>query len=159
MIPFRPIELEDKETVQRYTLTSKRRNCDLSFSNLYSWRFLYQTEIAEMDGFLLFRFYADNELAYMMPVGEGDVHRIVDVLIEDARSKGVPFRLLGVCSYMRAELEAAFPGVLRLQPIVIILIMYIFVLIWQRFVEKSTSLNGIISIGLKQLILIMNIRS
>ena len=35
----------------------------------------------------------------MMPVGEGDVHRIVDVLIEDARSKGVP-RLLGVCSYM-----------------------------------------------------------
>ena len=39
MIPFRPIELEDKETVQRYTLTSKRRNCDLSFSNLYSWRF------------------------------------------------------------------------------------------------------------------------
>ena len=25
MIPFRPIELEDKETVQRYTLTSKRR--------------------------------------------------------------------------------------------------------------------------------------
>lgn len=46
----------------------------------------------------------------MMPVGEGDVHRIVDVLIEDARSKGVPFRLLGVCSYMRAELEAAFPG-------------------------------------------------
>lgn len=31
MIPFKPIELEDKATVQRYTLKSKRRNCDLSF--------------------------------------------------------------------------------------------------------------------------------
>ena len=152
MIPFRPIELEDKETVQRYTLTSKRRNCDLSFSNLYSWRFLYQTEIAEMDGFLLFRFYADNELAYMMPVGEGDVHRM--------RAAKV---FLSVCWVYVAicvqNWKLLFRGVLRLQPIVIILIMYIFVLIWQRFVEKSTSLNGIISIGLKQLILIMNIRS
>ena len=136
MIPFRPIELEDKETVQRYTLTSKRRNCDLSFSNLYSWRFLYQTEIAEMDGFLLFRFYADNELAYMMPVGEGDVHRIVDVLIEDARSKvflSVCWVYVAICVQ---NWKLLFRGVLRLQPIVIILIMYIFVLIWQRFVEK-----------------------
>ena len=136
MISFRPIELEDKETVQRYTLTSKRRNCDLSFSNLYSWRFLYQTEIAEMDGFLLFRFYADNELAYMMPVGEGDVHRIVDVLIEDARSKvflSVCWVYVAICVQ---NWKLLFRGVLRLQPIVIILIMYIFVLIWQRFVEK-----------------------
>ena len=56
MIAFKPIDLSDKETVQKYTLCSPRRNCDLSFVNLYSWRFLYQTEIAEMDSFLLFRF-------------------------------------------------------------------------------------------------------
>lgn len=112
-----------------------------------------------MDGFLLFRFYADNELAYMMPVGEGDVHRIVDVLIEDARSKGVPFRLLGVCSYMRAELEAAFPGRFTFTAD-----RDYFDYVYLRsdlatLRGKSTSLNGIISIGLKQLILIMNIRS
>ena len=46
MIAFKPIDLSDKETVQKYTLCSPRRNCDLSFVNLYSWRFLYQTEIA-----------------------------------------------------------------------------------------------------------------
>ena len=45
MIAFRPIELEDKERVQRYTLTSLRRNCDLSFVNLYGWRFLYRTQM------------------------------------------------------------------------------------------------------------------
>ena len=49
MIAFKPIDLSDKETVQKYTLCSPRRNCDLSFVNLYSWRFLYQTEIAETD--------------------------------------------------------------------------------------------------------------
>ena len=57
MIAFKPgIDLSDKETVQKYTLCSPRRNCDLSFVNLYSWRFLYQTEIAETDGFYCFVF-------------------------------------------------------------------------------------------------------
>ena len=77
MIAFRPIELEDKERVQRYTLTSLRRNCDLSFVNLYGWRFLYRTQIAEMNGFLLFRFYLDDEPVYMMPVGEGDILPVI----------------------------------------------------------------------------------
>ena len=110
MIPFKPIELTDKPTVQKYTLHSKRRNCDLSFSNLYSWRFMYHTEIAEQYGFLMFRFYAGEERAYMMPVGDGDIHEAIEALIEDAKALGVPFLLLGVCVNMRAELEAAFPG-------------------------------------------------
>ena len=33
MIAFKPIDLSDKETVQKYTLCSPRRNCDLSFVN------------------------------------------------------------------------------------------------------------------------------
>ena len=41
MLSFRRLDIEDKQTVQKYTLRSKRRNCDLTFANLYSWRFLY----------------------------------------------------------------------------------------------------------------------
>ena len=63
-----------------------------------------------MNGFLLFRFYVDGQLAYMMPVGEGsDIRPVIEVLMEDAKSQGAPFRLLGVCVNMRAELENAFP--------------------------------------------------
>lgn len=109
MITFKPIELEDRETVQRYTLRSQRRNCDLSFANLYGWRFLYRTELAELDGFLLFRFYVDGELAYMMPVGEGNFSSAVEALMEDAQTEGAAFRMLGVCVDMREQLEEAFP--------------------------------------------------
>lgn len=38
MISFRDIELKDKELITSYTQNSPRRNCDLSFSNLCSWR-------------------------------------------------------------------------------------------------------------------------
>ena len=80
MIPFKPIELEDKATVQRYTLKSKRRNCDLSFSNLCSWRFLYDTKFAVVDNFLVFKFWAGEQLAYMMPIGTGDLKAILIML-------------------------------------------------------------------------------
>ena len=71
MIEFKDITLADKELIQSFTLNSQRRNCDLSFANLCSWTFLYQTKYAVLDGYLLLRFYAGEELAYMMPVGTG----------------------------------------------------------------------------------------
>lgn len=114
MITFRPIELEDRERVQSYTLKGTRRNCDLSFSNLYSWSFLYQTQIAEKDGFLLFRFYLDNELAYMMPVGEGDLKAIIHELMEDAASLGHPFKMWGICAQMKPVFEESFPDTFQL---------------------------------------------
>ena len=110
---FRRLDIEDKQTVQRYTLKSKRRNCDLTFANLYSWRFLYLTEIAESGGFLSFRFYVDGELSYMLPVGEGDISPVIEELMADARVKGVPFVMYGVCKESCDELESLFPGIFK----------------------------------------------
>lgn len=110
MIPFKDITLEDRELIQSFTLNSQRRNCDLSFANLWSWLFLYQTKFAVMDGFLLLRFYAGEELAYMMPVGTGDVKPVIEALIEDAVQQGAKFLMLGVCVGMKADLEIAMPG-------------------------------------------------
>ena len=110
MIPFKDIELQDKELITSFTLNSPRRNCDLSFSNLCSWRFLYNTKFAIMDGFLLLKFWADGELVYMMPIGNGDLNKVLDALIEDANREGEPFCLLGICSGMCSELETFMPG-------------------------------------------------
>lgn len=109
MITFKDTTIQDKDTITSYTLNSCRRNCDLSFSNLCSWRFLYDTQFAIVDGFLVFKFWVDGELAYMMPVGEGNLKKVVNDLIEDAREAGSPFCMLGVCSCMREDLEAILP--------------------------------------------------
>ena len=110
MIPFKDIELQDNELITSFTLNSPRRNCDLSFSNLCSWRFLYNTKFAIMDGFLLLKFWADGELVYMMPIGNGDLNKVLDALIEDANREGAPFCLLGICAGMCSELETFMPG-------------------------------------------------
>lgn len=101
MISFKDIELKDKELITSYTQQSPRRNCDLSFSNLCSWRFLYDTQFAVQDGFLILKFWAGEKLVYMMPVGSGDLKKVLEDMIEDANLEGERFCMLGVCAGMR----------------------------------------------------------
>ena len=63
MISFKDVTLADKDTITSFTMKSERRNCDLSFSNLCSWRFLYDTKFAVIDNFLVFKFWAGEQLA------------------------------------------------------------------------------------------------
>jgi len=105
MIKFKDITLEDKEVITSITINSERKNCDLSFSNLCSWRFMYDTKFAIVDGFLLFKFHMNNQLAYMMPVGEGDLKKILEAIIDDAASEGKSFLMYGVCNNMKEEIE------------------------------------------------------
>lgn len=108
-IPFKELSISDKSTVLRYTANSKRRNCDLSFSNLCSWRFNYHTQLAIWKDCLLFRFWVDDKtLAYMMPLGEGDLRSVLKDMVEDSEKEGQPFRMLGVCSDMRGKLEELY---------------------------------------------------
>lgn len=110
MIAFKDIEISDKDTITKFTMKSNRRNCDLSFSNLCSWRFLYDTQFAIVDGFLVFKFWVEGELAYMMPVGEGDLKKVIKDLIQDANEEQQPFRMLGVCRGMQADFEEILPN-------------------------------------------------
>jgi len=105
MIPFKNISVADRQTIIQYTAKSNRRNCDLSFSNLCSWSFYYHTQYAIWKDFLIFKFWVENDLAYMMPVGNGDLKTTLKDMIEDAKEEGHPFCMLGVCSDMRSDLE------------------------------------------------------
>lgn len=116
MIAFRQLALEDKQTVQKYTMHSNRRNCDLTFANLYSWRFLYSTEIAEADGFLLIRFITEGKPAYMLPVGEGDRRQILTDIMNHARQNGEQFRMFGVCADTVPVIEELFPDTFTFTP-------------------------------------------
>ncbi len=108
-ITFKEVTLEDKELIQSFTLNSNRRNCDLSFSNICSWRFLYHTRFAVIDNFLVFKFYADGEPAYMTPIGSGNYPSVINRLIADAEAHNEPFCMLGVCSDICKEIETLMP--------------------------------------------------
>lgn len=131
MIRFRPVKASDRELIQRFTLAGERQNCDLSIANIISWRFLYDTELAIVEGYLCFRFFAGHHLAYMMPVApprqrpdgswgtrpedECPAH-VLKALRDDSIAMGHPFLMLGVCRYVIDIVEKNFPDVFRISP-------------------------------------------
>lgn len=109
-INFQPLSFQFKDVIQSSVYDTECRNCDLNFMNLMSWRFLYDTEVAVHDGWLLFRFKASGHNAYLAPVGRGDWHAILSALLHDAEAQGEPFLMLGVCENSLTYLDAAMPG-------------------------------------------------
>ena len=108
-IPFRPLALGDSEAVMRQVWQADCRNCDYNFMNLMSWRFLFGTELAFHENWLLIRFRSGARLAYLPPVGSGDWADILPVMRDDAHSLGEQFRLMGVCPHSLERLEHTMP--------------------------------------------------
>ncbi len=98
MIEFRPVRLEDRATIERFTMSSDITNCDLSFANMFCWQEVYHSAWAIVDGFLVIRFHIDggDRLGYMQPVGEGDCARIIPALREEAHAHGQRLRIIGL---------------------------------------------------------------
>lgn len=109
-ISFHPLSLADRLLIQEKVHPTESRNCDLNFMNLFSWRFLYDTEVAFHADWLLFRFKANGHTAYMAPVGNGNWNNILAELLDDATVGGHPFLMLGVCENTLTHLEQAMPG-------------------------------------------------
>ncbi len=110
IIPFRPITAADAPLLRSYTMESKCMNCDMNVANLCSWQFLYHTEFAVVEGFLVLRFVADGHVTYMKPIGKGDLRHVLELLMADARSLGDTLRMACVCPCAQGVMEESMPG-------------------------------------------------
>lgn len=107
-IPFRPLSTDALSEIRSYTLTAPFRNCDFAVPNLYCWQFLYDTEYACVAQFLLLRFHfgVHRRLAYMAPVGTGDLNAVLALMADDAAAQGEELCLCGVSDEQKVRLEA-----------------------------------------------------
>jgi len=112
MPSFKPIQIEDKEAITRYTYPSNRLNCDFAFANMCIWRFLYKSEYAIHDQFLFIRFYIEEKnrrrLAYMFPVGDGDLQQAIRYIEKDAETLHHPLLILGITPTEKSRLNALY---------------------------------------------------
>lgn len=114
MIAFKPVSLADRARIERYTLPWAADNCDMAFANMFCWHFIYGSEWAEAEGFLLIRFRIDgsDRTGYMQPVGAGDFSHLIPALRADAEARGERLTLCGLtdegCDWLRARYPDEF---------------------------------------------------
>ena len=110
MIDFQPLALEQKERYEKYLHAGGERGCEYSFVNLYLWGRQKATVLG--DNLVLFSQF-NRKSVYLFPVGTGDKKPALDAIIEDAKKRGIPCRLVGLIQDDCALLESLYPGQLR----------------------------------------------
>ena len=110
MIDFKPITLEQKTLFEGYLRASGERGCEYSYVNLYLWG---RQQAALCQEHLVFFSQFNRKSVYLFPVGTGEIKPVLDVLIADAKERGIPCRLVGLTHDDCATLEKLYPGKLR----------------------------------------------
>ena len=73
MINFKPIQLEDKDVIEKYLLKEQNMGCEMCFSSLYIWRKAFDMRYAIIDDCLvLWSKDGQNPAGLRFPVGNGN---------------------------------------------------------------------------------------
>ena len=111
MLDFKPVTIDDKEIIQSFFNQSPFRNCDFSFSNIFSWKHYYNTTFAVENNCLYFRFQLEGELpGYLFPLGEESLSIKIERLQQDAQMRGDVFQLHAITQKMFDLIEKNLPG-------------------------------------------------
>jgi len=110
MIDFQPITLENKATYEPYLSDGNERGCGYTFANLFLWG--RQNGAVLHDHLVLFSHFQCRSV-YPFPVGNGDKKPVLDAIIEDAKKRKIPCRLIGLREEDKQLLEALYPNRFR----------------------------------------------
>ncbi len=116
MLKFNPIELSDKQLVNKYTRRNGSRICDLAFANLFVWQNRYKTSLCEYRDFLFIRELIHSMICYMLPLGDGDLASAIRLIEADAKSVGQPYKIHLMSRGMAERLSSAAPGKFEITP-------------------------------------------
>ncbi len=109
MLDLKPIELKDKEWIDRLVAEEDSPSADFNFGNMYMWDASFQQEVGAVGGRLVVcPRYAEPFFAW--PVGGGELAPVLAEMAAHAKAEGSPFVLRGVTADKLPLLHALYPG-------------------------------------------------
>lgn len=110
MIDFQRLDLSVKPKYDSYLMNCRERGCEYSFVNLFLWG---RQKAAFVDAHLVFLSQFDRRNVYPFPIGSGGLKPVLDKLIQDARTRGIPCCLTSLTKEDCETVEALYPGAFR----------------------------------------------
>lgn len=113
MISFSRLQLAQKAQYEDILFACGSRSCEYCFDNLYLWG---RQEAAFFPGGIAFFSHFYGKSVYPYPIGTGDRRAVLEAILEDARSRGIPCRITSMTQAETQELESWFPGKFLFRP-------------------------------------------
>lgn len=106
MIPFERLSFEHKREIDAMLAHASHRGCAFTFANLYIWGRQYAARVGE--DLLLYSHFGGRTM-YPYPVCPGDPRPAIELLMADARERGIPLRLSGLNTQDVEDLQKWYP--------------------------------------------------
>ena len=113
MISFSRLQLSQKAQYDDILFACPPRSCEYSFDNLYLWG---RQEAAFFSGGIAFFSHFYGKSVYPYPIGTGNRRAVLEAVLEDAKSRGIPCRITSMTQAETEELESWFPGRFLFRP-------------------------------------------
>lgn len=110
MINFQRLELSQKAEYDRYLKNCGLRGCEYAFTNLYMWG---RQQAAFLGEYLVLFSQYNRRSVYPFPVGQGELRPVLDAVIADAATRGIPCCFSSMTKEDCATLESLYPGQFR----------------------------------------------
>ena len=106
MIDFQKLDLSQREQYNKILFSCPPRGCEYSFANQSLWGL---QKVAFLHGCVAFFSHFYGRSVYPYPIGSGDRRAVIEDILQDAKERGLPCRIVGMTEDDRAELEEWFP--------------------------------------------------
>lgn len=113
MISFSRLQLAQKAQYEDILFACGSRSCEYSFANLYLWG---RQEAAFFPEGIAFFSHFYGKSVYPYPIGTGNRRAVLEAVLKDARSRGIPCRITSMTQAETEELESWFPGRFLFRP-------------------------------------------
>lgn len=109
MIDFKEIEIEDKVWIAPFLAKADFSGCHQNFTNIFAWSKIYSYRVARVNDFLVVKGVIDDIPYYFYPAGSGDIKNVLEIMKQDAASRGNQFVLAGISPENIEVLDDMFP--------------------------------------------------
>lgn len=115
MIEFHGVTIEDKPWIQQRIASRELPTCEYTFGNIFAYSRMLDVKVADYEGFLLTKDYDKDFVTYCYPVGNGDIRKALDFIVDDGIRSDNEFLIFGLNDNDVKLLNEYFPGKFRIE--------------------------------------------
>ena len=108
MIDFHDITIRDKAWIAPILYQANKPGADYTFTSMFFWT-NYYGQVGRFENFLTQFLRWEGKDIYLFPVGQGDLRKAVEVVLDDCLRRDGVLRFRGVTGDVKAFLEEEFP--------------------------------------------------
>ncbi len=111
MSELHTVSLEDKQWINEILSQVPFYTCEYPFGNIFSYGAKMNIQVGNIGGCLVTKCVQDDYVMYCCPIGNGDMKKAMQFILDDAKQDGRDFEIFGISPDSAEFLNREFHGV------------------------------------------------